>query len=218
MWKSRFAVAIGLSCSSPGSSIAAGPACRGRNHNLFWAEPIKVDWKDWRRVSIPTPPIPAGYADKNRTFLFEPCYPLNLAFNAKAEGEGPVEIRFDRLRVVTHLAREDWQRLDIEYPDETRIHPVGAPLTAIITNLAHDPVEGELKYTLRQAQGFVAAEKKLPLKLAAGAQQRVTLLEHLGAGAYELQVAGFGPSHLWHANLGVRRSQVFRRKAAGRVD
>ena len=65
-----------------------------RNYNLFWAKPITVDWKGWRKVSVAAPPIPAHHGEKNRPFLFEPWYPLNLAMNfTVVTGEQPVEIR-----------------------------------------------------------------------------------------------------------------------------
>lgn len=165
---------------------------QGRTYNLFWARPITVDWPDWRKVSIPTPPIPPGYADKSRTFLFEPCHPLNLAFSAKTEGEQPVEIRFDQVKVVTHLARDDWHQLQLEYPDATRMHAPGAPLAAMVTNFAAEPATFELSCSLQQAQGHVAYAKKLPLTVPAGARQRVLLMEHLPAGVYELELSGIG--------------------------
>src|SRR5439155_1607653 len=30
-----------------------------RPYNLFWAEPITVDWQGWRKVTVPAPPVPA---------------------------------------------------------------------------------------------------------------------------------------------------------------
>ena len=164
-----------------------------RNYNLFWAEPITVDWTGWKKVTINAPPIPAYHAEKNRSFLFEPAYPLNLAFNAKLlDGDEPVELRMDNIRVQTHLAATEVQQLEIEYPDETRLHVQGSPLVVSLTNFAPEPATFDLQFALHHYQGFVAKQGKQSMKLAAGQRQRVTLVEQLPAGVYDVEVQGFG--------------------------
>lgn len=164
-----------------------------RKHNLFWAEPITVDWQGWRKVTVAAPPIPVGHAEKSRSFLFEPAYPLNLAFNAQTTGDQPVEVRFDNVRAVTHLPRDEWHRIEIEYADESRMHAPGAPLTAIVTNFASEPATFAVSFQLRQAQGFVARQGTVPLEIKAGERRHVTLSEGLAAGVYDLEIAGVGP-------------------------
>jgi hypothetical protein len=163
-----------------------------RKHNLFWAEPITVDWQGWRKVTVACPPIPVGHAEKSRTFLFEPAYPLNLAFNAQATGDQPVEVRFDNVRAVTHLPRDEWHRIEIEYPDESRVHAPGAPLTAIVTNFAAEPATFAVSFQLRQAQGFVARQGTMPLEIKAGERRHVTVIDSLAPGVYDLELAGVG--------------------------
>jgi hypothetical protein len=163
-----------------------------RKHNLFWAEPITVDWQGWRKVTVACPPIPVGHAEKSRTFLFEPAYPLNLAFNAQATGDQPVEVRFDNVRAVTHLPREEWHRIEIEYPDESRVHAPGAPLTAIVTNFASEPATFAVSFQLRQAQGFVARQGTVPLEIKAGERRHVTVIDSLAPGVYDLELGGVG--------------------------
>ena len=163
-----------------------------RKHNLFWVEPITVDWQGWRKVTVACPPIPVGHAEKSRTFLFEPAYPLNLAFNAQATGDQPVEVRFDNVRAVTHLPRDEWYRIEIEYPDESRVHAPGAPLTAIVTNFASEPATFAVSFQLRQAQGFVARRGTVPLEIKAGERRHVTVIDSLAPGVYDLELAGVG--------------------------
>ncbi len=164
-----------------------------RKHNLFWAEPITVDWQGWRKVTVPCPPIPTGHAERSRSFLFEPAYPLNLAFNAQATGDEPSEVRIDNVRAVTHLPRDEWHRIEIEYPDESRVHAPGAPLTAIVTNFAAEPATFTVSFQLRQAQGFVARQGTVPLEIAAGERRHVMLIDRLAPGVYDLELAGVGP-------------------------
>ena len=164
-----------------------------RRHNLFWAEPITVDWQGWRKVTVACPPIPTGHAEKSRSFLFEPAYPLNLAFNAQATGDQPVEVRIDNVRAVTHLPRDEWHRIEIEYPDESRMHAPGAPLTAIVTNFGSEPATFAVSFQLRQAQGFVARQGTMPLEIKAGERRHVTLIDSLSPGVYDLELTGVGP-------------------------
>ncbi len=108
-----------------------------RPYNLFWAKPITIDWKGWQKVTVAAPPIPAHHGEKNRSFLYEPWYPLNLALNLTVEsGDQPVEIRVDNIRVVTHIRPEEELSAAVEFPDETHIHPPGAPLRMTFSNYA----------------------------------------------------------------------------------
>ena len=172
---------------------AAATGVWQRKHNLFWAEPITVDWQGWRKVTVACPPIPTGHAERARSFLFEPAYPLNLAFNAQATGDEPSEVRIDNVRAVTHLPRDEWHRIEIEYPDESRVHAPGAPLTAIVTNFAAEPATFTVSFQLRQAQGFVARQGTVPLEIASGERRHVTLIDRLAPGVYDLELAGVGP-------------------------
>ncbi|MFM8635879.1 MAG: NPCBM/NEW2 domain-containing protein, partial [Planctomycetia bacterium] len=167
-----------------------------RKHNLFWCDPITVDWQGWRKVTIRCPPVPVGYSEKSRPFLFEPAYPLNLAFDARTDGDGPVEVRFDDVRAVTHLPRDAWHSVEIEYPDESRVLAPGSPLRAIVTNFGREAATFDVAFRLRHAQGFIAREGSLPLKIEPGERRHVTLIDGLAAGVYELEVAGIGPQPL----------------------
>jgi hypothetical protein len=163
-----------------------------RPYNLFSAEPIVVDWKGWRKVIVPAPPVPAHYGDKNRYFLFRPWYPLHLALNAKVDGETPVEIRIDDIRVVTHLPEDEQIRAELDYPDDTRIHPPGSPLRLIVWNYAPEPAALSLRYELRSYQGFTAKSGKVEVSIPAGVKQKVTLLPSFPPGIYDLSVQGVG--------------------------
>ena len=179
-----------------------------RPYNVFWPDPITVDWQGWRKVTIAAPPAPPFLSDKNRYFLFKSWFPLNLALNAKivvpvakpddpkpaepapAVAEMPVEIRFDDIRVVTHLTAKEEVRLDVEYPNETRIHPPGARCAYCSPTTAPRRLRWALRYELKNYQGFVTQSGKLDVKLAAGAKQKSELAPSLAPGIYELAVEG----------------------------
>ena len=164
-----------------------------RNYNVFWAKPIKVDWQDWRKVVIAAPPIPANYNEKNRHFLFEPAYPLNLALNIQGvEGDEPIAVRIDNVRVITHLPADQQLDAQTEYPDETRIHAPGSPLRIVLTNFAASEAKLAISYELRNYQGFVAEQGKLEAPVPAGAKQRLTVIKSLAPGIYDLTVQGLG--------------------------
>jgi hypothetical protein len=168
-----------------------------RPYNLFWADPIQVDWQGWRKVSIAAPPIPPYYGDKARYFYRQPWYPLNLALGAKPNDEAiAAEIRIDDIRVITHLPEEEQLHAEIDFPDEHRIHAPGAPLQLVLTNFAAAARPLALEFTLTDSQSTVAQRGKVELSIAAGAKQRVTLLEHLPPGIYDLQVRGLGAKPL----------------------
>ena len=163
-----------------------------RNYNIFWPEPIAVNWQDWRKVVIHAPVIPAHHGDKNRYFLFKPWYPLNLAFNAtlKEPGQQPTEIRLDNIRVFTHIPAADELKLELAYPDETRIHSPGSPLVVAVSNYAAAAKTQPLSYELRNFQGQVAEQGKLNLELAPGVKRKFVLLQSLTPGIYQLKLRG----------------------------
>lgn len=163
-----------------------------RPYNLFWAEPIIVDWQGWKKVVVPAPPVPAHFGDKNRSFLFRPWYPLHLALNARADGDTPVELRIDDVRVVTHLSEDEQLRFEVEYPDEIRLHAPGAPLRLVVWNFAPEPAALALRYELRNYQGFTARSGKVDVRVPAGAKQKVTLVPSLPAGIFDLDIRGTG--------------------------
>ena len=171
-----------------------------RPYNVFWAEPILVDWQGWKKVSVPAPPVPANNGDKRRYFFQQPWYPLNLAVNATVDSveprEVPVEIRIDDVRVVTHLPAAEQVKAEISYPGENRIHPPGSSLTLVLTNFAAAPKPLALTYQLRSYQGHIARSGKLDVTLPAGARQRVALIDKLAPGIYDLEVQGAGPQPL----------------------
>ena len=163
-----------------------------KNYNLFWAKPITVDWKGWKKVSVAAPPIPAHHGEKNHAFLFEPWYPLNLAMNFTVAGEQPVEIRVDNIRVVTQIRHEEELSAAVEFPDETHIHPPGAPLRMSFSTYAAAEARLALSYKLQNYQGFEAQAGKLDLTLPAGTKQPATLIPSLTPGIYDLELTGIG--------------------------
>lgn len=195
-----------------------------RPYNVFWPEPITVDWQGWRKVTIAAPPTPPYHGDKNRYFLFKPWYPLNLALAAsvvkppqpaddkagppKATAAPPaaepntaeppplVDILVDDIRVVTHLPEAERLRLEVEYTDPSHIHPPGAPLRAMLYNFAATEATRKLSFELRNYQGFVAGHGTLDIKLPPGSKQKVELLSSLAPGIYDLTLSGVGDEPL----------------------
>ena len=195
-----------------------------RDHNVFWPEPIRVDWQGWRKVTIVAPPTPAHHGDKNFYFLYKPWYPLNLALNAKllpledpADGTNaeddqaarPAEIRIDNLRVVTHLPQQEQLRLETEYPSESRIHPPDSPLRVVLWNYAATASALELKWELRSYQGFVAERGTLKLSPPAGVKQKHELVAALRPGIYELRIEGLGEAALSSPIVSLRQEDYF---------
>jgi len=160
-----------------------------RPHNVFWAEPIQVDWQGWRTVRVPAPAIPPYFGEKNRSFGLKPSYPLNLALNATGnDGEDPVNIRIDNIRVATQLPEAEELQIAVDYPDETRIHRPGDPLRLILTNLGSAPLAVPVEYQLTSYQGRVARSGKQQVNLPAGARERPVLIGALEPGVYDLRV------------------------------
>jgi hypothetical protein len=160
-----------------------------RPYNLYWAEPIQVDWQGWRTVRVPAPPIPPYFGEKNRSFGLKPSYPLNLGLNATLnDGDQPVDIRIDNIRVTTQLPEAEELQIAVDYPDETRIHKPGDPLRLILTNLGSAPLALPVEYQLTSYQGRVARSGKQQVSLPAGGRQRPVLIDALEPGVYDLRV------------------------------
>src|SRR5262249_23064441 len=79
-------------------------------------------------------------------------------------------------------------KTEVEYPDDTRIHPPGAPLRLALFNFAAAPAPLEVRYGLRSYQGLVARSGKLDVTVPAGAQGKGTPVEGLPPGIYDLSV------------------------------
>jgi hypothetical protein len=181
-----------------------------RPDNLFWAEPILVDWQGWRKVTIPAPQIPAFHGDKNRYFLFRPWYPLNFAVNAKlVDGDAPTEIRLDNLRVITHLPDDELLKAEVEHPDDTHIHPPGSPLRILLYNFAATSTPLPLQYKLRNYQGLVVRSGKLDVAVPAGTKLKVPLVDALPPGIYDLTVQGAGKNDLIVSVLALEARKYF---------
>jgi hypothetical protein len=162
-----------------------------RPYNLFWPDPVIVEGPQWRKVVIPAPPIPPYYSEKGRTFLFTPAYPLNFALSARLkDGTEPVEIRIDKVRVITHLGAQERIRMQVDYPDETRIHPPGSPLQIILQNYSGADAAFDLAYELRSYQGDLASQGKVPVTLGIGGKGKVSLQSALAPGIYDLELRG----------------------------
>jgi hypothetical protein len=164
-----------------------------RPYNMFWPEPVTVEGSEWRKIVIPAPPISPFYAEKGRTFLFTPAYPLNFALSARLKDGGgtePVEIRIDNVRVITHLDARERIQMEVDYPDETRIHSPGAPLGLVVRNLSGTEASFDLAYELRSYQGEVTSQGKAGVRLGTGQKGKVQLVAALSPGIYDLVVRG----------------------------
>jgi len=164
-------------------------------YNLFWTEPVKVDWQGWKDVSLAVPAIPAHYGDKTKYFFRKPWYPLNLIIGGTTSSGEVAQLLIDDIRISTHVPQDEELHLSMEYPDSTQLHEPGSPLVIKLINLGPKrTVNGT--YTLRHFQGFVAAEGTVDLHIDAGQLLRTTLVPTLDAGIYELTVNGIGASPL----------------------
>jgi len=187
-----------------------------RPYNLFWADPVTVDWQGWRKVVIPAPPPPPFLTDKNRYFLLRPFYPLNFAIGARvqpsteaAAEKAPVEIRFDDLAVRTHLEDDAQVEAAIAYADATRLHAPGSALELSVFNWSAQPRKFKLKFALRSYQGTLAREGTVDLSVGAGAKGKAVLVSALVPGIYDLTVEGAGKEPLAGPVLVVDRADWF---------
>src|SRR5439155_7972777 len=81
-------------------------------------------------------------------------------------------------------------RMQVDYPDETRIHPPGAPLQLTVQNFSGADAALDLTYELRNYQGEVTSRGKAAVKLEKGAKGKAPLLPSLSPGIYDLDVRG----------------------------
>jgi len=165
-----------------------------KGHNAFWLPPVRVDWSDWREVQLVAPAIPARHDLPNAYFLNEPFYPLNLALVAKPAGEtpAPAAVFVDNVRVRTHLPEEEELQGEVLFPDDTMIHPPGAPLEIALTNFALAERKIALDFRLESYQGHVAAEGRAELAVPPAGKVVHRLVGSLKPGMYVLTVAGLG--------------------------
>ncbi len=170
----------------------------GQQYNIFWTKPITVDWSDWRKVSFKGPPIPAHYNEKNYFFLLKPCFPLNLVINVQRppDSKDASQIWVDNVRVLTHLPESEELKIDVDYADESRIHPAGAPLRLIVYNFGTASRELKLEWKLRNYQDVEAGKGLLTASIPSGAKQKLELVKSLQPGIYDLTVNGAGPEPL----------------------
>jgi hypothetical protein len=160
-----------------------------RSYNVFWVEPIKVDWQGWKKVAVQPPPIPWNHGDKAKSFFKKPWYPLNLAVSARvAAGEPATEIRIDNIRVKTHLAEAEQLRAEVEFSNDFHVHAPGEPLRVLLYNFADAGKRLPLRYKLTSYQGHVARAGEVPVDLPAGGKHKVTLIDKLEPGIYDLEV------------------------------
>ena len=168
-----------------------------KGFNSFPLPPMRVDWRDWRKVTLVAPPVPAGYEDKARYFLNMPYYPLNLAFDATverkpdekpAEGEQPVYVEFDNIVVTTHLLPEEELGAVLDFPDDSRVHAPGAPLEVVLTNFAAADKALDVTWRLQRLSAPEAKEGRLAVNVPAGRRVVQKLVPALEPGLYVLTV------------------------------
>ncbi len=161
--------------------------------NVFWSEPVKVDWEGWKEVSISAPTIPANYGDKNCYFYRKPWYPLNLLVEGSVEKEDDqAQLLIDDIKVVTHLKPENELLLEVDFPDTTLLYQIDAPLILKFNNLGETrKIKGV--FELRHIQGFVSEEGTFELEIKNGELLRKTIVPKLEEGIYNLTVTGVTP-------------------------
>ncbi len=166
----------------------------GMAYNKFPLPELRVDWPDWRPITLVCPAVPAGYAEADRMFVFQPAYPLNLALTAQVVGEQAGELWVDRVRVLTHLPPAAEVTVAVAWPDDTRVLKPGAPLALQLTNCTAGKRTCPFAWELRGARGETVATAKAQPELPPGVPATQVLLPALAAGVYELSVTGFGPA------------------------
>ncbi|HUW31139.1 MAG TPA: hypothetical protein VM223_05955, partial [Planctomycetota bacterium] len=161
-------------------------------YNMFWSDPVKVDWQDWRKVEFPAPAVPAWYGDRFKYFDDKPFYPLNLAFIARMIDEKPSEVFFDNIRVKTHLLPEDELLAWVDFPDDTHIRKPGSPLQIVLTNFASAEKKLSLSFELRSFQDIVQQQGKVDVAIPPGRKVVQNLVQSLPPGIFTLTVDGIG--------------------------
>ncbi len=158
----------------------------------FASAPVRVDWKGWKSCRFVAPPLPPGYllgTEKENPFYAQ-RYPLNLAILAWTEDRTPAAIRIDQVKVSTHLAKRQEIMVELEYPDETRLHVPGQPLKLVLNNFSAAPLALDLAFKLTTSVGLTAAEGVRQATLPPGARVALPLVESLKQGFYCLRVTG----------------------------
>jgi hypothetical protein len=169
-----------------------------RPFNLFWPEPVLVDWSEWRKVTVKAPPVPPYYTEQTRWFFRRPLYPLNLGFWAEsaADPAQAAALWLDRVRVRTHLPDSEEVGAAVAFPDDSRIHPPGAALELHVHNYAAAARELNLAWELRNYRGGEPLRGARAVTVAPGTQQRLPLLPRLEPGIYDLALTGVGSEPL----------------------
>jgi len=158
-----------------------------RYYNVFWMPEVSVDWQGWRKIELVAPRVPANYDSKNKYFLFEPYYPLNLCFKAWSE-DPEAQVFIDNIRVRTHLLPSEELMAEIDYPDDTCIHKPGAPLQLVLTNFAAADRQVTGTFKLESYQEYTAAQGKIDVTVPAGQKVIHTLIPSLAPGIYTATV------------------------------
>ena len=159
-------------------------------HNSFWMPTITVDWQDWRKIELVAPAVPAYYGDRFRYFLDKPFYPLNLGFVAKTVGEESSEVFIDSIRVRTHLPPSEEMIAAVDFPDDTRIHKPGAPLSISLMNFSEKEKKLSIGFQLENSQEQIQEKGEIALSVPPGRKTTQELVRSLAPGIYTLTVHG----------------------------
>lgn len=189
-----------------------------RDYNIFWPEKILVDWQGWKKVVIQAPAIPPHHGDKNRYFLNQPWYPLDLAFEARLAGhEIGTSIFLDDIRVISHLDPEGVTQAEVIFPHESRIHPPGSQLQISVTNFDASPKKLALKFELNSYQSYQAESGELSLEIPAGEKKQFTLVTALKPGIYDLHMTGISEEPIETTIMVLKLQDYFGEDPLGRL-
>ena len=172
-----------------------------KNENEFWLPRIKVDWQDWRKVELVAPPVPNHFGDKERFFFRQPWYPLNLVFQVAIGGKEKSGVFIDNIRLRTHLPKDEELQVQVDYPDDSRIHPPGAPLKLLVTNFSSEPKTLNINFSMESYQQRTAASGSKPAVVRPGEKIAVTLVESLKPGIFTLVAEAEGQKRLSKAAI-----------------
>ena len=170
--------------------LDAGNTGVGTPFNKFRLPPIRVDWQGWRKINFAAPAIPANYDDETASFLLKARHPLNLAFTARQIDGKAADILIDNIRVWTHLRPAERLTMDIEYPNDLRIHAPGSPLKIALANFADAERKIRLKFKLRNLRDVDAPEEEKAVTIPPGGRITPVLEDSLAPGIYALSVGG----------------------------
>ena len=79
---------------------------------------------------------------------------------------------------------------EVEFPDDSRIHPPGSPLRIVLSNFSAVEKKLELAFQLQSYQGHTAEKGKQSVSIAPGQRLIHTLIPKLAPGIYSLAMAG----------------------------